>query len=86
MKYIKHILFIILFSYFLFSSLVYCQEDFDEESSNDTYKNYDSTKDNIIDEINTETPGLGDFLEDAVDIDSIIDEHASDIDSYLQDL
>lgn len=55
----------------------------------DYYNNsdgYDDAQTKIANELNGINPGLGDILEDEVDVDSIVLDHKGDIDSYLKGL
>lgn len=47
---------------------------------------YDDAQTKIANELNGINPGLGDILEDEVDVDSIVLDHKGDIDSYLKGL
>lgn len=53
--------------------------------SSDEDATFDDTEGSVTDEINTEVPGLGEFLEDSVDLDSIINDHRGDVNTYLED-
>lgn len=87
MKYLRRAkIFLLTVALILMAMSAFCEDENEDSADSDSYEEYDPTKNDIVDEINTESPGLGDFLDDAMDIDAIIDEHQGDIDSYLEDL